>query len=149
MNTPRPDPIPYMHNNGLLLCGGRCFDIKILLNTLRTRQNGRHFPDDIYKCIFFKWNVWISIIISLEFVPQVPIHNKPKLVQIMAWRRPGDKPLSEPMMVKLPPNICVTRPQINLPSAMLDIWQRFPLLFKINEAIHLKFAMNDIKLVKM
>ena len=29
----------------------------------------------------------------------------------MAWRRPGDKPLSEPMMVNLPTHICVTRPQ--------------------------------------
>ena len=29
----------------------------------------------------------------------------------MAWRRPGDKPLSEPMMVSLPTHICVTWPQ--------------------------------------
>ena len=29
----------------------------------------------------------------------------------MAWRRPGDKPLSEPMMVSLMTHICVTRPQ--------------------------------------
>ena len=29
----------------------------------------------------------------------------------MAWRRPGDKPLSEPMMVRLTTHICVTRPQ--------------------------------------
>ena len=29
----------------------------------------------------------------------------------MAWRRSGDKPLSEPMMVGLPTHICVTRPQ--------------------------------------
>ena len=29
----------------------------------------------------------------------------------MAWRRPGDKPLSEPMMDRLPTHICVTRPQ--------------------------------------
>ena len=29
----------------------------------------------------------------------------------MAWRRPGDKPLSEPMMVSLPRHICITRPQ--------------------------------------
>ena len=33
----------------------------------------------------------------------------------MAWRRPGDKPLSEPMIVKLPTHIWVTRPQwVNL-----------------------------------
>ena len=39
------------------------------------------------------------------------IYNIPALVQIMAWRRPGDKPLSEPMMVSLLMHICVTRPQ--------------------------------------
>ena len=80
-------------------------------NTLRPRQNGRHFTDDIFKCIFLNENVWISIKISLKFVPKCPINNIPTLVQIMAWRRPGDKPLSEAMMVKLPTHICVTRPQ--------------------------------------
>ena len=39
------------------------------------------------------------------------INNIPALVQIMAWRRPGDKSISEPMMVSLPTHICVTRPQ--------------------------------------
>ena len=81
------------------------------VNTLRPRQNGRHFPDDIFKWIFLNENVWISINISLKFVPRGPINNIPTLVQVMAWRRPGDKPLSEPMLVRLPTNICVTRPQ--------------------------------------
>ena len=49
--------------------------------------------------------------ISLKFVAHGPIDNIPALVQIMAWRRPGDKPLSESMMVSLPTHICVTRPQ--------------------------------------
>ena len=40
-----------------------------------------------------------------------PINNIPALVQIMAWCRPGDKPLSEPMMVNLLTHICVTGPQ--------------------------------------
>ena len=40
-----------------------------------------------------------------------PINNIPALVQIMAWHRPGNKPLPEPMMVRLPTHICVTRPQ--------------------------------------
>ena len=40
-----------------------------------------------------------------------PINNIPTLVQIMAWRRPGDKPLSETIMVRLLTHICVTRPQ--------------------------------------
>ena len=81
------------------------------INTLRPRQNGWHFPDDIFKWIFLNENVWISISISLKFVPRGPINNIPTLVQVMAWRRPGDKPLSEPMMVRLPTHICITRPQ--------------------------------------
>ena len=89
--------------------------LNILFNkfylTLRPRQNGRHLPDDIFKCIFLNENVWISLKISLKFVSKVPINNIPALVLIMAWGRPGDKPLSEPMMVSLPTHICVTRHQ--------------------------------------
>ena len=81
------------------------------VNTLRPRQNGRHFSDDIFKWIFLNENVWISLTISLKCVWKVWINNIPSLVQIMAWRRPGDKPLSEPMMVSLLTHIWVTRPQ--------------------------------------
>ena len=81
------------------------------LNTLRPRQTCRHFADDILKWIFFNENVWILLKISLKFVPKVRINNIPALVQIMAWRWPGDKPLSEPMVVWLLTHICVTRPQ--------------------------------------
>ena len=82
-----------------------------IINTLRPRQNGRHFPDDIFKWISLNENVWNSINISLKFVPRGAINNIPTMVQVMAWRRSGDKPLSEPMMVRLPTHICVTRPQ--------------------------------------
>ena len=95
-------------------------------NTLRPRQNGRHFPDDIFKWIFVNENAWISINISLKFVPRGPIHNIPTLVQIMAWRRPGDKPLSEPMLVSSLTHICVTRPQwvkYSLESSDLVLFQ--------------------------
>ena len=81
------------------------------LNILRPIQNGRRFPDDIFKYIFLNENVWISIKISLMFVPKGPINNIPALVQIMAWCRPGDKPLSEAMVVNLPTHICVSRRQ--------------------------------------
>ena len=64
------------------------------VNTLRPRQNGRHFTDDIFKRIFLNGNIWIPIKISLTFVPKGSINNDPALVQIMAWRRP--------MMVNLP-----------------------------------------------
>ena len=39
------------------------------------------------------------------------VNNIPALVQIMARRHPGDKPLSEPMMVNLLTHLRVTRPQ--------------------------------------
>ena len=81
-----------------------------LLNTLRSRQDGRRFPDDTFERIFLNENVIILIEISLKFVASGPINNIPVLVQIMAWRRQGDKPLTEPMMVRLPTHICVTRP---------------------------------------
>ena len=81
------------------------------INTLRPRQNGHQFADDILKCIFLNINVWIPIEISPKFVPKGTINNIPSLVQIMAWRRSGDKPSSEPMMIRLPTHICVTRPQ--------------------------------------
>ena len=72
------------------------------LNSLRPRLNRRPFKDDIFKCISLKENEWISPRISLKFVPKVRINNIPALVQIMAWRPSGDKPLSAPMMVSLP-----------------------------------------------
>ena len=71
------------------------------LNTLRPRQNGRHFADDIFKCIFLNENVWIPIEISLKG----QINNIPSIFL------DGAKPLSEPMMVSLLTQICVTRPQ--------------------------------------
>ena len=68
------------------------------LNTLRPRQDGRHFPDNIFKCIFLNENLCILMEILLKFVPRGPINNIPALFQIMAWRRPGNKPLSGPVM---------------------------------------------------
>ena len=81
------------------------------INTLRPRWNGRHFADDIFRCIFLNENIWFPIKISVKFVPEDPIYNIPSLIRIMAWRRPGDKPLSEPMMVSLPTHLCVARSQ--------------------------------------
>ena len=94
------------------------------INTLRPRHNGRHFADDIFKRIFLNEDILIPIKISLKFVPKGSINNIAALVQIMAWRRPGDKPLSEPMMVSLLTHICVSRPQwVNplMPGSRLKI----------------------------
>ena len=82
-----------------------------MVNTLRPRQNGCHLADDIFKSIFVNENVKISITSSLKFAPKSPINNIQALVQIMAWRRPGDKPSSEPMMASSLLHICITRRQ--------------------------------------
>ena len=75
-----------------------CKVCHISFNTLRHRENGRHYPEDIFKWIFVTENAWILIKISLKFVPSGPINNSPPFVQVMAWHRPGDTPLSLPMM---------------------------------------------------
>ena len=77
------------------------YELKKSFKTLRLRLNGRHFTDDTFKRIFLYENVGISI----------KINNIPALVQVIAWRRPGDKPSTEPMVVRLLTHICITRPQ--------------------------------------
>ena len=66
------------------------------VNSLRLGQNGRHFTDDIFKCIFLNENVCIRI--KMKFISIGPINNIPALVQKMAWHRSGNKPLSEPVI---------------------------------------------------
>ena len=83
-----------------------CFGFNVL--TCKTCGYLIHLPldklaailEDIFKCNLLDENVWISIEISLNFVPEGPINNIPALVQIMARRRPGDKPLSEAMLTQ-------------------------------------------------
>ena len=58
-------------------------------------------------------------------------------VQVMAWRRSGDKPLSERMMVSLLTHICVTRPQwvkiISLLYIVYSLMQPPNLYFSLNQ----------------
>ena len=51
-----------------------------IFNTLKPKQNGHHFTDDIFKYIFLNENIWIPIKISSKFVPKGPIYNIPALV---------------------------------------------------------------------
>ena len=90
-----------------------CFHMscQAMIDSLRLRWNRLRFADDIFKWIFLNENVWISIKISLKFVPLGPINNIPALVQIMAWHWSGNKPLSEPLMNNLLTHICITRLQ--------------------------------------
>ena len=87
------------------------------LNTLMARQHGRCFTD-IFKCIILNENEWILIKMSMKFVPKGPINNIAALIQVMAWCWSGNKPLSQPMVIRLPlnelthlplvPHICVS-----------------------------------------
>ena len=85
--------------------------VSVAFDTLMPRQNGCRFADDIFKCIFLNENFWFLTQISLKYAPYGLIDNMAALIQIMAWRRRRDKPLSEPMMVSLLTHICVTLPQ--------------------------------------
>ena len=107
----------FLNKNGILFEISLIFvlnglkDYARAFNSLRPRQNRRHFADDIFNVFWGNENVWIPIKISLKCVPKSPINNIPAMVQMMAWRRPGDKPLSEPMLVSSATHLCVTRPQ--------------------------------------
>ena len=120
------------------------------LNTLRPRQDGRRFADDTFKRISLNDDIGISIKISLNFVPRGSINNIPALVQIMAWRRPGDKPLSEPIMVSLLTHICVTRlqwvkwPDWTKPAQASRIWRMNDPEILASEVMAMAFVLPNI-----
>ena len=69
---------------------------KKIFNSSHPGQNGHHFADDIFSYVFFvNEKFFILINISLKYIPKGAIYNKPAFVQMMAWRRIGNKPLSE------------------------------------------------------
>ena len=69
-----------------------------MINSSPPGHNGRHFADDIFRCISVNELFCILIKISLKCVPFGRIDNSPALVRMMAWCRIRDNPLSEPMM---------------------------------------------------
>ena len=77
------------------------------VNSSPPGQNGRHFADSIFRCIFMNEKFCTFIKISVKFVPKGAIDNNPVM---MAWRRIGDKPLSEPMLTLFTAymHICIT-----------------------------------------
>ena len=86
------------------------------LNTLRSRQYGRHYTDDIFKWICPSKNVWVLTLktkwkFHWSLILVGTINIIPALAQAMLWRRSGDKPLSELIMVSLLTHICIARPQ--------------------------------------
>ena len=108
--NPLPEPVMTQFNNAHMrrsvsMTRMPC-DQHIEAETRWPPFSRRHF-----KCIFLNENARISLKISLKFVRKIRINNFPALVQIVAWRRSGDKPLTEPIVVSLLTHICVTRPQ--------------------------------------
>ena len=87
-----------------------CLFLHQHVNTLRPKQNGCRFAEDIFNCIFLYDIQCILFWISLKFDPWDTIKNYPALVQIMAWHWTSNKPLYEPMMAWLTDAyICITR----------------------------------------
>ena len=83
-----------------------CWDRKKVIMSLETppesyhnelKQNGWCFADDIFICILNEKLFQIS----LKLAPVGTIDNKLALVQVMACRRTGDKPLPEPMLTTM------------------------------------------------
>ena len=70
------------------------------VNSSLPGQDGRPFADEIFMGILVNEKFWILIKNSLKFVPKVPIDNNSALDNIMAWRRIGDKPLCEPVLMR-------------------------------------------------
>ena len=68
------------------------------IDTLRPRQNGCQFADDIFKRIYLNEKYCVLIQISQKVAPKVPVNDVPALAKMMACRRAGDTPLSEPIV---------------------------------------------------
>ena len=70
-----------VHQSGKVIISGRCASGLLTPPTNSSPgQNGRHFANDIFRCIFVNEKFCILIKISLKFVPSGPIGNDPALV---------------------------------------------------------------------
>ena len=96
--------IKIFSGNGLsfVWCWSKC------INTLRRDIMAAILQTTVSNAFSWMKMCKISIKIYLKFVPGGPINNIPALVQIMAKLRPGYKPLSEPMVIRLLTHICFT-----------------------------------------
>ena len=66
------------------------------VKTPRPEWNGKHFPGDIFKCVFLN-SKYFFINMASKFITTVPHDNEKTLVQ---WRGgEGDKLLPEPMTI--------------------------------------------------
>ena len=112
-------PVDDLDVNGMETCGEFYNDLhtdtitiyRRYFNALRPKRNRRQFVEDIFKRIFLNESVFIWIKIPFKFIHKVQINGIPTLFQVMTWRRSGDKPVFETMMVILLTPIFPIRPQ--------------------------------------
>ena len=95
----------------MLHCCARAMSCNIgrRFNSSPPRQFGGKIADDIFKRIFFNENDWMSIKISLKFIPEGPIDNKSVLVQVMAWCRQATSHYLNQCWPSFLTHICGTR----------------------------------------
>ena len=83
------------------------FILRNTFNTLRPRRNYYHFAEDIFNYILLQCMNFAYDFRIVEFLPKVRINNVPALLQIMAWRRASDEPLSEPTLASVFAFLCL------------------------------------------
>ena len=99
----RHTSVHILANNALTCC--------LFLNTSRPRQMAVILQTTLSNTFSWMQIYEFRFKFNWSFVSKGPINNIPALCKVMDWRQPGDKPLSEPKMVRLPTQICVTRSQ--------------------------------------
>ena len=86
-----PTNVPAPNNQPSTANADKHIEAETKLSPFHRRHFQMHFLNE---------NAQISLKISLKFLPKVQINNILALCQIMAWSQPGDKSLSEPMVVQ-------------------------------------------------
>ena len=114
-------------------------------------QNGHHFADDIFRCIFMNEKFCILIKISLELVPMGPNDKNPALVQTRAWLRIAISHHLKKCSLDSRTHICCTRGRwVNTCVTAVQHVQFVCLLvnhcYRINTFNHLEVQQNVEKL---
>ena len=79
-----------------------------IIHTLRPRQHGYQFADDIFKINFLAWKLYSN---SQELVSKYPINNKPAMVQTLVWRQLMTSHDLNQWWPNLWTHLCITWPQ--------------------------------------
>ena len=90
------------------------------INSSLPGQYGRRFADDLFRGNFVNERFCNLILISLKFIPMGTIDNKAALVQVMAWRWIGNKPLPEPMLTQFT-DVLINRRPITVRAAPVGL----------------------------